>query len=205
MTAMTKLIALAALSLTAGSTAVSAQPVGLADALRRGGYVIVMRHASSPMNLPAPADLDPANAGHERQLDAEGKKDAIVFGNALRAANIPIGAVLTSPTFRARETAALAGLRGAKSAPLLDEPAGGMAAASAASTSTSWLRRAAALVPSAGTNTILITHMPNIMAAFRAHSDKLAAGEALVLKPDGHGDMLIARVKIDQWPALLSR
>ena len=204
MTAMNRLIALAALSLAAGNSA-AAQPAGLADALRRGGYVIVMRHASSPMSLPAPADLDPANAGHERQLDAQGKKDAITFGKALRAANIPIGAVLTSPTFRARETAALAGLSGAKSAPLLDEPAGGMAAASASSASTSWLRRAAAFVPRAGTNTILITHMPNIMAAFRTDSENLAAGEALVLKPDGHGDILIARVKIDQWPTLLSR
>ena len=203
MTAMTKLIALAALSLEAGSD-ISAKPAGLADMLRHGGYVILMRHASSPMNLPAPSNLDPANSKHERQLDADGKRDSIAFGKALRDARIPIGTVLTSPTFRARETAALAGLGGATSAPLLDEPAGSMAMTPDSVALASWLRSAAAKVPRAGTNTILVTHMPNIMAAFREDSDKLAAGEALVLKPDGQGDILIARVKIDQWPTLLS-
>jgi hypothetical protein len=64
-----------------------------------------------------------------------------------------------------------------------------------------WLRaRAAQFTP--GANTILITHLPNIMRAFPDHAAGIDDGDALVFGPDGKGGAtLIARIEIAQWPA----
>jgi phosphohistidine phosphatase SixA len=77
----------------------------LVRALRRGGYVIVMRHASSPQDLPTKENADSQNIHVERQLDENGHATATAFGNALRRLKIPVGQVLSSPTYRALETA----------------------------------------------------------------------------------------------------
>src|SRR5262245_8934084 len=73
--------------------------------LRQGGHVLVMRHGSSPGTLPTKEQAHPGNTTLERQLDEAGLRDAAALGNALRALKVPIGSVLTSPAFRARETA----------------------------------------------------------------------------------------------------
>src|SRR5438874_8867971 len=82
----------------------SLQGSALVKALRQGGYVIVMRHASSPREVPDKQTANPDNNKPERQLDAEGRSTARAFGRALRSLKIPIGAVLSSPTYRALET-----------------------------------------------------------------------------------------------------
>jgi hypothetical protein len=43
----------------------------LVSALRAGGYVILMRHVSSPRTPPDRAQANADNVQHERQLDAE--------------------------------------------------------------------------------------------------------------------------------------
>jgi hypothetical protein len=65
-----------------------------------------------------------------------------------------------------------------------------------------WLQKHVTEFPS-GSNTILITHQPNIAGAFPQWSDNLSEGEALILGSDGKGGArLIARVKIEEWPKL---
>ncbi|MFI4914779.1 MAG: histidine phosphatase family protein, partial [Steroidobacterales bacterium] len=81
----------------------------LLSALRRGGYVLVMRHASSPRTLPDKSAADPDNTQLERQLDDQGRSQAQAMGEALRKLHIPVGDVWSSPTYRARLTAKLAG------------------------------------------------------------------------------------------------
>ena len=76
----------------------------LVNALRQGGYVIVMRHASSPREVPDKQTANPDNVKPERQLDQEGRSTATAMGKALRDLKIPVGAVFTSPTYRALET-----------------------------------------------------------------------------------------------------
>ena len=88
----------------------AAQP-GLIAQLKTGGYVLVMRHAHSPGTPPAPAAADPANRTDERQLDAEGKMQAVAIGRGLKAAGATIGPVWSSPTFRAGQTVQLMGLK----------------------------------------------------------------------------------------------
>jgi phosphohistidine phosphatase SixA len=169
----------------------------MAAALRRGGHVLVMRHASSPGQPPAPTAANPDNVTGERQLDAAGRAAASRMGEALRRLAIPVGEVVTSPAYRARETARYAGLENAKTEEALGD--GGQSMKRADEKQATWLARKVGESPRAA-NTILITHQPNIARAFPDAAD-VAEGEALVFQPDGKGRArLVARVPIDRWP-----
>ncbi len=64
-----------------------------------------------------------------------------------------------------------------------------------------WLRAKVAESPTAGTNTIIVTHFPNVNEALDAAS--LTDGEALIVHPDGHGaSVVVGRIKIEEWPQL---
>jgi phosphohistidine phosphatase SixA len=174
----------------------------LVKALRQGGYVLVMRHPSSPQTAPDPRTADPGNTQLDRQLDDTGRRTAREMGDAFRSLRIPLGAVLSSPTYRAMEAVRLAGLKGAKSVPELGEGAQGMMANADAERS-AWLRKKVAEAPRPGTNTLLVTHTPNLMGAFGQKAAGIAAGEALVFRPNGTSEPeLVARIKIEEWPKL---
>lgn len=169
-------------------------------ALQRGGYVILMRHASSPQNPPTKENADPQNIHLERQLDENGRTAATAFGNALRRLKIPVGQVLASPTYRALETARYAQLPTPMSVPELGD--NGRSMQDTNESQSAWLQKQATKFPR-GSNTILITHQPNIAAAFPQWSTKLSDGEALIFGSDGKGGAkIVARVKIDEWPKL---
>lgn len=194
-----------ALALAAGAVApVHAQTLSgsaLVAALKRGGYVLVMRHASSPTQLPDARTADPANTARERQLDDTGRSTAIAMGKAIKALGIPIGEVYTSPTYRARETARLAQFPPPMPVPELGDHGKSMQAVGPADAK--WLRQRAARAPRAGTNVVVITHEPNITAAFPTVSPKTSDGETLVFQADGKGgSTLVGRIKITEWPQL---
>lgn len=170
----------------------------LVTALRKGGYVIVMRHASSPRETPEPnAD----NVNKERQLDAAGRTSATAMGKALRDLMIPVGEVLTSPTYRALETVRFAQWPNAKNQAELGDNGQGMQRV-VPEVQAAWLKARVAQAP-AGTNTILVTHFPNINSAFPQSSAGLADGESLIFAPDGKGGAaVVARIKIEEWPRL---
>lgn len=174
----------------------------LVAALQRGGYVILMRHARSPQEPPAPAQADPENPRHERQLDPAGRASAQEMGAALRRLHIPVGAVLCSPTYRALETVRLAQL----GKPRIREQLGDSGHSMQADTTGErgkWLREQVEAPPAPGTNTLLVTHLPNITEAFPAAAADLRDGGALILRPDGHGGIdLVARIGIEEWPRL---
>lgn len=194
--------ALAVLAATGAAQAQAPSASDLAQALRRGGYVVVMRHASSPRTRPSAAEADPANVDHERQLDAAGRKAATEMGAALKALRIPIGSVWTSPAYRARLTASLAGWSSPVVAQALAEADPGMQAAGG-STQATWLKAKTNEAPAAGTDTILVTHFPNISGAFGSAAAGLAEGEALIFRPNPQGAAeFVGRVKIDVWPSL---
>jgi phosphohistidine phosphatase SixA len=172
----------------------------LLQSLRQGGLVILMRHAASPRTPPDREHARPDNATLERQLDDEGRATAAAMGRALRDLQIPIGEVLSSPTYRALETAKLARLPTPRAYPELGDSGHSMQAASASQSS--WLQRQVMRWPTK-TNTVVVTHLPNIAAAFPDYSQGLADGEALVLGPDGkEGIRLLGRVKIEEWTEL---
>lgn len=173
----------------------------LVKALQGGGYVLVMRHAASPQNPPTAVDADPQNTAHERQLDETGRQSAVAMGAAFKALHIRVGQVWSSPTYRARETARLAGLPMPTAAPELGDRGQNMQAAAA--DQSAWLKAKAAERPAAGTDTVIITHFPNISAAFGTAAAGIADGEVLVFHPTGAGAAdLVGRVKIEDWPKL---
>lgn len=188
-------------------TPAPAQPRGGVDVipmLRQGGYVIAMRHASSPRTPPDAASASPENTKGERELDAEGLATARAMGDALRALEIPIGTVLTSPTFRALQTIESMGLEPTRAVEELGDGGKNMAPDSEGKRS-AWLRDKAAEAPERGTNTLLVTHLPNLVGAFGEEVRDMGDGEALILKPqDGHA-AVVARIKIDQWPEAAAR
>src|SRR5882724_8146682 len=82
-----------------------------AQALRAGGFVIVVRHGAT---FPDRADTDPLNFDNiaaQRNLNDKGKALAKAFGDALRQAGVPVGKVYTSKFNRAYETAVIAGFK----------------------------------------------------------------------------------------------
>ena len=189
------LILFVALCVNADGNAQVLSGAALIKSLQAGGHVIVMRHASSPGEIPTTPNPD--NVPPERQLDAQGRDTSTAMGEALRRLKVPIGEVLTSPTYRARETARLARLPNPRTAAELGEGTGTMQAVSPAQTE--WLQKKSKEFPR-GTNTVLITHVPNITAAFASETPALAQGEALVFASDGKGGArLVGRIKIEEW------
>jgi phosphohistidine phosphatase SixA len=174
----------------------------LVNALRQGGYVLVLHHAQSPFQKPDKAAVDPGNTKLERQLDDEGKKTSMAMGEAIRRLSIPIGLVESSKTFRAMQTAKLAGWNNPEGVLELTEGTQGMAKDTDKARAT-WLGSAVTKAPRAGTNTVLITHTPNMMAAFGEAAKGVTNGEMLIYHPDSKGGTsLVGRIKIDEWTAL---
>lgn len=191
-------LALALLAGPARSQSLSGE--ALVKALRQGGYVILMRHASSPREAPTKQTANADNVKLERQLDDLGRTTAAAMGRALRELKIPIGEVFSSPTYRALETVRFAQLGKAQTYAELGD--GGRSMQRGTEAQAAWLRNKVTQFPK-GTNTVIVTHMPNIAGAFPQWASGLADGEALVLGPDGKGGaMLVARVKIEDWPKL---
>lgn len=76
------------------------------EALRQGG-IVLFRHAHAPGGGD-PAGMRLGECATQRNLDTEGRAQAIRIGEALRARGVAVGAVLTSQWCRTTETAELA-------------------------------------------------------------------------------------------------
>ena len=194
------LIACSSMAIVLVTTAIIGQTPAaqLIAPLRAGGLVIVMRHASSPREVPSKESAAPGNTKPERQLDDAGRQTATVMGTALRTLRIPISTVLSSPTFRAFQTVRFAGLGEPTAVAELGDGGQNMQAASDAQAA--WLRTRVTQVPASG-NTLLVTHMPNISRAFPDWGS-VADGESVVLRPDGKTFTVLGRIRIEDWPAL---
>ena len=184
-------------------TALSAAVQGQADpadelvaSLRKGGYVLVMRHASSPREAPDKQTANADNMKLERQLDEGGRHGATAMGAALRNLEIPVGEVLSSPTYRALETVQLAQLSTPQVQVELGD--GGQSMQRVTEAQGAWLRERVAQGPR-GTNTIIVTHMPNIARAFPDWG-AVQDGEVVVVGPDQKGGVQpVGRIKIEEW------
>lgn len=191
------LAALAVLALTAAPALAQGD---LASALRRGGYVIVMRHAHAPAEPPGAGQAEAGNSRGERQLDAAGKAEAQAIGRALKAQRIPIGPVYSSPTFRALRTAALMGFARPEARVELGDGGASMAVSAAGQTGTAWLKAKAAEAPPPGQDVLIVTHGPNITLAFGDALKDMTDAEAAVFRPDGKGGFTLAgRIRPDGW------
>jgi len=191
---------LAAISLTATISA-AADDKDVASALRAGGLVIVVRHGAT---FPDQADTDPYhpdNIAAQRNINDKGKALAKAFGDALRQIGVPIGKVYTSLFNRAYETAVLAGFGDIEKTADLTE--GGLVVSpNENNRRADALRKMLGTAPRAGTDTIIITHKPNIVDALGKDWFDVKEGEASIFRPENGRYQLIARVQMDEWPRL---
>ncbi|MGG5809602.1 histidine phosphatase family protein [Falsiroseomonas sp. CW058] len=90
----------------AAMPATGAAAAALLALLRAGDAVAVLRHATTDRSQADTGDL--LNRAGQRNLSEAGRAQALRLGRAVAALGIPLGEVLTSPVFRARDTAELA-------------------------------------------------------------------------------------------------
>jgi phosphohistidine phosphatase SixA len=202
MTFMRGVFALAVLASTSGTAAMAQatrpSDADIAAALKGGGHVIVIRHGATHQDQADTDPLNPANIAKQRQLNDKGRDAAKALGAAFKAIGVPVGKVYTSQFHRAFETAQLAGFAGIEKSPDVSE--GGLVVTPIENN-----RRAAAMkklagtAPAPGTNTIIVSHKPNIMDAFGKDWFDVKEGEASIFKPEGTGYRLVARVQMDDW------
>jgi phosphohistidine phosphatase SixA len=173
----------------------------LATALRAGGHVIVVRHGAT---FPDQADTDPLNHENiaaQRNLNDSGKALAKAFGEALRQGGIPVGKVYTSKFNRAYETATLAGFTDVEKTADLTE--GGLVVSPNENNRRAQaLRQLLAAAPKPGTNTVLISHKPNIIDALGKDWFEVKEGEASIFRPESGKYVLVARVQMTDWPRI---
>jgi phosphohistidine phosphatase SixA len=182
-------------SVAAGAS--SADP-SLGAELKRGGLVLVLRHAATDFSKP---DRDPVvldDCSTQRNLSARGRVQAQAIGHHARRLRLKIGAVLASPYCRTLQTARLAFGRARASRTLLNTIAERHDAR--------WRRqiRAVRLLfgtkPRPGTLTVLVTHGSVVVDAAGL---ELLEGETLVLRPLGSSRFrLIGRILATDWRLL---
>jgi phosphohistidine phosphatase SixA len=166
--------------------------------LRKGGYVIFMRHAySEAYGDEYEVDLD--NCKTQRNLSDKGKKQAKIVGDALKKLGVQIGDVYTSPYCRCVDTANLA-FGQANVRPELIY-------AAALESEEERAKYADALVqllsikPEEGKNTIIVSHSVNLEEA----TGILPRPEGVihVFKPTEDGYQHIGKIKPDFWDIFL--
>lgn len=171
------------------------------QALRAGGLVIVVRHGATFADQ---ADTDPLNFENiaaQRNLNDKGKTLAKAFGDALRQGGIPVGEVYTSKYNRAYETAVIAGLKNIEKTADLTE--GGLVVSpNENNRRIEAFHKMLGTAPKPGSNTILITHKPNIVDALGKDWFDVKEGEASLFRPENGSYKLLARVQLDEWPRI---
>jgi broad specificity phosphatase PhoE len=163
------------------------------DELRRGGSVLVFRHAATDFSM-VDRTRDLRDCARQRNLNAEGRRQSRTIGSALKRLGIPVGEVLASPYCRTVDTARLAFGRFRSSTALLSAEA--LTSRSARERQPARLRRLLAAPPRRGTNTVLVSHG---FAIDDAAGLSLAEGEVAVVTPSGRpGDLeVVATVEAD--------
>jgi phosphohistidine phosphatase SixA len=202
MKSFSRIVAVLALSLAGCAQAPQTQTAdarAVANSLQAGGYVIVFRHGATNRDM---ADTDPLNLDNvdkQRHLSARGKQVAADVGAAFKTLRIPLGQVYTSRFYRAVETGRL--VSGKEVAPTSDVSEGGQVVTPIENDRRAdAFRKLVATPPAAGTNTLIVSHKPNIIDAFGKDWFDVREGEASVFRPDGAGKyVLVGKLQASDW------
>ncbi|TFW01972.1 hypothetical protein E4K72_13795 [Oxalobacteraceae bacterium OM1] len=173
--------------------ATSMQPAALADALRKGGYVVYFRHAATDFTATDDNMQGYDDCAHQRPLSPQGRDTARKIGLQLRTLSLPQGEVLASPFCRTMETARLA-FGKAEPRPEIRESKEG---------DYPGLKRLLATPVPAGQIRWIVGHGNPFRAV--AGPPHLAEGEAAVIQPQGDRWTVIARLRPEDWATLRPR
>jgi broad specificity phosphatase PhoE len=173
----------------------------LVDELRTGGHILVVRHTTTESTTDRVERV--GDCGSQRNLNAQGRREAQELGAAMRELEVPVGVVRMSPLCRTRETAELAfGTSAQEDVDLVSPGVLGTEADDRARAER--LRELVATPPPPDTNVVLVTHTGNIGDAFGL---SVLEGEALVFRPgaggpDGEPPERVGRLRLEDWRAL---
>ena len=142
--------------------------------LKGGGYVIVFRHGATHRDQADTDPLNPENVAKQRHLSDPGRQVARQVGESFKKLGIPLGKVYRSRFQRAVDTTPIENDR-----------------------RTDAFRKLVAVVPERGTNTLIVSHKPNIIDAFGKDWFEIREGEASVFKPGGA--KLVLRLQAADW------
>ena len=159
----------------------------LVEALRKGGFVLYMRHAETGVVT---------EKCERSNLSAIGEENSRAVGSALRELKIPIGAVASSEPCRCADTARLLGLGAvditADLNPVAPRPGFDIGAAH--------MKRLNEM-PAPGTNTILVSHLHGSIK--KEEWIHLQMAEVIVYRPDGITQAnAVARIPLATWSTL---
>ncbi len=157
------------------------------QALRAGGNVILMRHARTVPGIGDPDGFVLEQCGTQRNLSAEGRRDAWAIGHVFRSRAVPVGDVLSSRWCRCIDTARLA-FGKVTPAPMLDS-----VFLVDAETSARRVREALeyASAHKGDANLVFVTHDVNIRAM---SGESVAQGEMVVTRPLKGALKVLARI-----------
>lgn len=160
----------------------------LLRAMRSGGHVILIRHASTVPGIGDPAGFVLTDCATQRNLSEAGRAEAVRIGTTFKAERIPVGRVQSSRWCRCLDTARLAFGKVSPWPALdshFDNPADGAAQAAA-------VISGIAERETAGENLVLVTHQVNISALTGVSP---AQGEAVVTRLTGKSLRVVGRLR----------
>jgi len=199
---MRNALPLLALLLAFASSPLHAQygdPAGVLPQLKQGGYVIVFRHGATHRDQADTDPLNPENVAKQRHLSDAGRQVARQVGESFKKLGISLGKVYTSRFQRAVDTGRL--ISGGEVTTSVDITEGGLVVTPIENDRrTDAFRKLVAVVPERGTNTLIVSHKPNIVDAFGKDWFEIREGEASVFKPDGAGGAkVVLRLQAADW------
>lgn len=174
---------LAALALAGSGACASEQ---LWSLLRGGGQVVLVRHTVTDPGVGDPPEFKLDDCATQRNLNEQGRGDAVRLGVAIRDRKVPVAQVLASPWCRTVETAQLAFGRAPRTHAALGNLFG-----------RAWREEAQVadlrkLVQAPrGGNLFLVTHGSTIFALVGI---TVGFGEMVVLTPRGNGFQVAGRL-----------
>lgn len=169
--------------------------------LRRGGFVIYFRHTATDAVGAPDAQSDLNRCETQRTLSAKGRAQAAEIGAAIKALEIPVGSVTTSPFCRTKDTAQLVFGRYT-----VDNDLYFVISTDARETKrlTDSLRRMLSTPPAQGTNSVLVAHSANLREAAGIFAQP--EGVAYVFRPLANGQYeMLATILPDEWSKAAER
>ena len=180
----------------------------LVNDLRKGGYVIFFRHASTDWSQRDTDYMNFDNRDGQRNLSDAGKADAGTIGKAFQELEVPVDSIFVSPMWRCRDTAQLAfgryEIRMALFGKVPVTADGSTKPAEGRAQYRSERIHMLGKAPLKGMNRVLVGQQdPMLPIISGLHRDELREGDALVIQPMG-GDKfkVVAQVTVADWTRL---
>ncbi|HEX6703770.1 MAG TPA: histidine phosphatase family protein [Albitalea sp.] len=189
----------------AGTPQRGADPAGAkvrtVEALRKGGFVLVMRHASTEFGEVDAYPLQFDNPSAQRTLSDLGRLESRGLGKAMKTAGVPVARVYASQLRRAIETAQCLGFDEMVSLIELTDDA--WESAREMERRAAALRALAASAPPKGANVLIVAQKPIITRALGEQLASIRHAEMVVVQPVASGIRIADRLTKEQWRSTL--